>query len=320
MRKGEAGHSPLDYQKFKDLILRMLDYDPETRIKPLEAIYHPFFRKDGSLPPATIPVELQGHGVGGGGGGSQPFYPPSLPTQTVGSTSAQEPMIISQEIVSIDTNQPFNNHVSQPNELISGRHIKIQCSSPPPPTLFPPNDVPPSTSSSSSRSVSHQQPRTNPYPIPMNIGHPVPVGGVTSHHHPISSSYSPRSGSHASRSGSHTSSSHGFEPPAATTSYPFSHHTHNGGSLPQHFYGTNALFNESDPQFSFSFGSPTAQSHAPPPRHAPLHPSSTRDSTGTNHHSYGKAHHHSSRTANGPPGGSEGGRDESPMMGVMVHR
>ena len=31
MRAGEPGHTPTDYRKFKDLILRMLDYDPDTR-------------------------------------------------------------------------------------------------------------------------------------------------------------------------------------------------------------------------------------------------------------------------------------------------
>ena len=87
--------------------MRMLDYDPETRIKPLEAIHHPFFRKDDSLPFSTSSVtslpgsEFTSHIAGGN---SQPFYPPSVPTQTIGSNSTQEPMIISQEIVSMDTN------------------------------------------------------------------------------------------------------------------------------------------------------------------------------------------------------------------------
>ena len=30
-RAGEPGHASTDYRKFKDLILRMLDYDPDTR-------------------------------------------------------------------------------------------------------------------------------------------------------------------------------------------------------------------------------------------------------------------------------------------------
>lgn len=31
--------------KFKDLILRMLDYDPKTRIQPYYALQHSFFKK-----------------------------------------------------------------------------------------------------------------------------------------------------------------------------------------------------------------------------------------------------------------------------------
>ena len=34
-----------DYLKFKDLILRMLDYDPKTRIMPYYALQHNFFKR-----------------------------------------------------------------------------------------------------------------------------------------------------------------------------------------------------------------------------------------------------------------------------------
>ncbi|XP_015518358.1 serine/threonine-protein kinase minibrain [Neodiprion pinetum] len=44
-RLGEAGHSVSDYLKFKDLILRMLDYDPKTRITPYYALQHNFFKR-----------------------------------------------------------------------------------------------------------------------------------------------------------------------------------------------------------------------------------------------------------------------------------
>lgn len=49
-RLGEPGHSMADYLKFKDLIMRMLDYDPRTRITPRQALQHSFFRRttDGS--------------------------------------------------------------------------------------------------------------------------------------------------------------------------------------------------------------------------------------------------------------------------------
>lgn len=44
-RTGEAGHSMSDYLKFKDLILRMLDYDPKSRITPYYALQHNFFKR-----------------------------------------------------------------------------------------------------------------------------------------------------------------------------------------------------------------------------------------------------------------------------------
>mmetsp|Transcript_8482 Transcript_8482/g.10180 ORF Transcript_8482/g.10180 Transcript_8482/m.10180 type:complete len:623 (-) Transcript_8482:1512-3380(-) len=46
-RQGEPGHSLGHYAQFLDFIERMLDYDPETRIKPLEALHHPFIKMAG---------------------------------------------------------------------------------------------------------------------------------------------------------------------------------------------------------------------------------------------------------------------------------
>ncbi|KRY91493.1 Serine/threonine-protein kinase minibrain [Trichinella pseudospiralis] len=44
-RVGEPGHNEADYLKFQDLVLRMLDYDPKTRITPYYALQHAFFKK-----------------------------------------------------------------------------------------------------------------------------------------------------------------------------------------------------------------------------------------------------------------------------------
>ncbi|KAG5681570.1 hypothetical protein PVAND_010989 [Polypedilum vanderplanki] len=44
-RHGEVGHSIADYLKFKDLIIRMLDFDPKTRITPYYALQHNFFKR-----------------------------------------------------------------------------------------------------------------------------------------------------------------------------------------------------------------------------------------------------------------------------------
>lgn len=44
-RLGEPGHSVSDYLRFKDLILRMLEFDPKTRITPYYALQHNFFKR-----------------------------------------------------------------------------------------------------------------------------------------------------------------------------------------------------------------------------------------------------------------------------------
>ena len=48
-RKGDPGHNPEDYDKFIDLIQRMLTYDPKLRIKPDQALNHPFFKRSSSV-------------------------------------------------------------------------------------------------------------------------------------------------------------------------------------------------------------------------------------------------------------------------------
>ena len=44
-RLGEPGHTIADYYKFKDLVQRMLTYDPRCRLTPAEALSHSFFRR-----------------------------------------------------------------------------------------------------------------------------------------------------------------------------------------------------------------------------------------------------------------------------------
>lgn len=47
-RFGETGHSVEDYVKFKDLIQKMLEYDPRARISPYYAVRHSFLKKSSS--------------------------------------------------------------------------------------------------------------------------------------------------------------------------------------------------------------------------------------------------------------------------------
>ena len=42
-RLGEAGHSVMDYLKFKDLLEKMLQFDPTKRITSVTALQHSFF-------------------------------------------------------------------------------------------------------------------------------------------------------------------------------------------------------------------------------------------------------------------------------------
>ncbi|KAK4323961.1 hypothetical protein Pmani_005378 [Petrolisthes manimaculis] len=44
-RLNEQGHSVSDYLKFEDLIKKMLDYDPKTRITPYYGLQHNFFKR-----------------------------------------------------------------------------------------------------------------------------------------------------------------------------------------------------------------------------------------------------------------------------------
>ena len=54
-RLGEPGHSVQDYLKFKDLILRMLDFDPKTRITPYYALQHNFFKRTSEETGGPVP-------------------------------------------------------------------------------------------------------------------------------------------------------------------------------------------------------------------------------------------------------------------------
>ncbi|KAK6037797.1 kinase domain protein [Cooperia oncophora] len=60
-RAGESGHSVEEYSKFKDLIKRMLTYDPKTRISPYYAVRHPFLRPRTSQGGASAAADSPTH-------------------------------------------------------------------------------------------------------------------------------------------------------------------------------------------------------------------------------------------------------------------
>ncbi|XP_075976532.1 minibrain isoform X4 [Anticarsia gemmatalis] len=67
-RRGEPGHSVSDYLKFKDLILRMLEYDPKQRVTPYYALQHNFFKR--TADESTNTQQAQSHHQHAGGGGA----------------------------------------------------------------------------------------------------------------------------------------------------------------------------------------------------------------------------------------------------------
>lgn len=210
MRKGESGHTPSDYYKFRELILQMLDYDPETRIKPLAALRHSFFRKETRLSQDT-PTDT----------GSQPY--PQPPTQTVGLSSGSGEFVISQEIVSMETNHTHHPPGHNVGELIPGRHVHLQQvdSHSPPDTLY-------ITSGSYTGAMDIGQ----PVPVCMNSSLP-PSTVVSSYTHPL-----PGKGDE------------GIDPSSFLGNKPL---PLNNGTVP--FYGASALFPHStDSRFSFQFG------------------------------------------------------------------
>eukprot|EP00966_Prymnesium_polylepis_P289840 6695038-Prymnesium_polylepis.1 len=64
-RLGEPGHSVTDYLKLKDLIMKMLKYDPAERICPFDAISHTFF---GITESAEVQTEAPTAAVSGAAG------------------------------------------------------------------------------------------------------------------------------------------------------------------------------------------------------------------------------------------------------------
>ena len=98
---GEPGHSEADYLKFLDLIEKMLEYDPEKRVKPYEALTHPFFKRSASsegLPSSgthsssTVKMQdlaqrIHEQAMAGSSGGAPSSTAGHAPSQPTGYTS-----------------------------------------------------------------------------------------------------------------------------------------------------------------------------------------------------------------------------------------
>lgn len=74
-RKHEVtGHTATHYRHFMDLVLQMLEYDPSRRIKPMQALNHPFLREDirttGGGSSSSGAKAIAGAGAGAGASGA----------------------------------------------------------------------------------------------------------------------------------------------------------------------------------------------------------------------------------------------------------
>lgn len=92
-RRGEEGHGVEDYYVFKNLIERMLAYDPTKRITPLEALNHDFFKlqPQPQPPPPLLPGSVAASPVVAAGAGSP--HAPRPPFGMHGLLSASSPVV-----------------------------------------------------------------------------------------------------------------------------------------------------------------------------------------------------------------------------------
>ena len=99
-RIGENGHSPDEYSIFIDLIIRMLHYDPNARISPLNACRHSFLAKPVGEESQRIPSSMTGNSTPWGSRRESSNRPPSPKSHRVRnfvSRSHEDPRLTSWE-------------------------------------------------------------------------------------------------------------------------------------------------------------------------------------------------------------------------------
>ena len=248
---------PSDYRKFRDLILRMLDYDPDTRIRPLEALQHSFFRREGSgsisSPSHSQTFSHIDHGDIHQGAPApmvpSQFHPIHMPVQTVAMTTA-DMSTGSQEPVQM---VPTDSDVA-PHSLASSTQHHAPVPHSPAVALFQSDSH--MSSSLPARGCGYGQ--MDMSPMTNARVHPIPV----SHHESLSQ---------AAAGGSSNL--------GPTNSKGFLTYHPNGSIAQQTFYGSSSLFPESnDTPFSFQFNGSSQSTN----------PFQTSRSRVTHHHS----HHH----------------------------
>ena len=256
VRKGEAGHAPADYHRFKDLIVQMLDYDADTRIKPLEALRHPFFHRDGSssaqVPDTLLSLDMSSRHKGP----KQASVDPSL-VQTTAASSDDMATLSQETVVAMETENSYSNSIQ--------------------PICPPPQDT------------EHHAPRE---PVFRTLSH---LSNSPSHspHRTRGDISVTKHGSLPTSAGSPFSQIHRHSPPHSTGNSVKPSPTHYPNSYPHTaFSGTHGLFADDPEPQEFSF---KVSSHPNPFQSQPHKPQVRRDAGGHGGHSRsarGVGHHH----------------------------
>ena len=335
------GHTPPDYRKFKDLIFRMLDYDPETRIKPFDALQHSFFKRESNSSTSSLPSSNHSASTAM----HRPAHEMALPSDSAKSNSGHS-----------HTSFPLHASVGATDSLVGeiNPHYHIPTSQYSA-ELYHGQTHPSSTGQSSHQNFSDFGTVQEPLMGRTNIPMPLPPGSVA--HGP----YPTLDGSSVTLTplSPPQSATDGVVP---TLEIPYAHHHHHpaggysrsyqgestgkvvynssyptqNGSLP--FYGTSQLFSETPSEpFQFKFGSAGNSSghislvHGSGVMHQnPYHfPQNSMDA-GASPKSRNSKQERTRHTSQGatpsqpPTSANQNGRrdshDDSPMMGVVIQR
>ena len=312
-RAHEPGHTPSDYRKFKDLILRMLDYDSDTRIKPFNALQHPFFRRENSTPPSSTPTLPTPVGSTLSQRGPQEVALPSAESSKNGLSGVKmnsnhghsyRPVVHHADSIACEIGPQYHIQPTQyGSDMFSSHGPSLHPLGATRPTLQPqpvqdplmgrtniPMHLPPGSLSSHHGHYSNLDsssvtltPLSPPQPAPDGL--PAPIEVPYAHH---SSSF-PRSYPHHQPVSMATDAmaTISANKPYTGSSLPYSSQN---GSLPQPFFGTSRLFQDGSTEpFHFKFGTVPGSSGGP------THVSST---TATNANPF-HFHHQSTSAANG---------------------
>jgi dual specificity tyrosine-phosphorylation-regulated kinase 1 len=96
-RIGENGHGPEDYSVFVDLIAKMLHYDPNSRVSPLNACRHPFLAKPAGDESQRLPSSMTGNTTPWGSRRESSNRPPSPKSHRLLQSSGRSDQIRSED-------------------------------------------------------------------------------------------------------------------------------------------------------------------------------------------------------------------------------